>query len=69
MIFTTLFLLDHMGNEENWWSAGEGFKTPRGIISYHFIGSNATTVSTWKVAGNLGGEDVGIYSPLFRSYH
>ncbi|KAJ6516256.1 glycoside hydrolase family 35 protein [Mycena sanguinolenta] len=50
-------LQDHMGNEENWWAAGEDFKTPRGILSYSFPGSVATTVSEWKVAGNLGGED------------
>ncbi|KAJ7229001.1 glycoside hydrolase family 35 protein [Mycena pura] len=50
-------LQDHMGNEENWWAAGEDFKTPRGILRYSFMGSNATTVSVWKVAGNLGGED------------
>ncbi|KAJ7179483.1 glycoside hydrolase family 35 protein [Mycena filopes] len=49
-------LQDHMGNEENWWAAGEDFKTPRGILSYAFTGSPATTVSLWKVAGNLGGE-------------
>ncbi|KAJ7237206.1 glycoside hydrolase family 35 protein [Mycena haematopus] len=50
-------LQDHMGNEENWWAAGDDFKTPRGILSYSFQGSVATTVSEWKVAGNLGGEN------------
>ncbi|KAJ6538991.1 glycoside hydrolase family 35 protein [Mycena capillaripes] len=50
-------LQDHMGNEENWEAAGEDFKTPRGILSYSFTGSAATTVSVWKVAGNLGGEN------------
>ncbi|KAJ7367956.1 galactose-binding domain-like protein [Mycena albidolilacea] len=49
-------LQDHMGNEENWWAAGDAFKTPHGILSYSFPGSVATTVSVWKVAGNLGGE-------------
>ncbi|KAJ6510194.1 glycoside hydrolase family 35 protein [Mycena vitilis] len=49
-------LQDHMGNEENWWAAADDFKTPRGILSYSFIGSAATNVSVWKVAGNLGGE-------------
>ncbi|KAJ7590547.1 glycoside hydrolase family 35 protein [Mycena floridula] len=48
---------DHMGLEENWTSAQDFFKNPRGILSYSFVGSNSTTVSTWKVTGNLGGED------------
>ncbi|KAJ7283442.1 glycoside hydrolase family 35 protein [Mycena rebaudengoi] len=50
-------LQDHMGYEANWWAAGEGFKTPRGITSYSFTGSNTTAVSVWKVAGNVGGEN------------
>ncbi|ESK93618.1 glycoside hydrolase family 35 protein [Moniliophthora roreri MCA 2997] len=50
-------LQDHMGYNENWAAAGEDFKTPRGIRSYSFIGSNSTSVSVWKVTGNLGGED------------
>ncbi|KAF8211508.1 glycoside hydrolase family 35 protein [Mycena galopus ATCC 62051] len=49
-------LQDHMGNEENWWAAANDFQTPRGILSYSFLGSVTTTVSEWKVAGNLGGE-------------
>lgn len=47
-----------MGNEENWTAASEDFKTPRGILDYSFMGSSATTVSVWKIAGNLGGESV-----------
>ncbi|KAF7331749.1 Beta-galactosidase [Mycena kentingensis (nom. inval.)] len=50
-------LQDHMGNEENWWAAGEGFKTPRGILRYSFVGVNSTVAGLWKVAGNLGGEN------------
>ncbi|KAF8665643.1 hypothetical protein AX16_000098 [Volvariella volvacea WC 439] len=49
-------LQDHMGYELNWWAAGEFFKIPRGITGYSFIGGSNTTVS-WKVTGNLGGED------------
>ncbi|KAJ6627468.1 glycoside hydrolase superfamily [Mycena sp. CBHHK59/15] len=49
-------LQDHMGYEEDWASASDDFKTPRGILSYSFLGSNATSVSVWKIAGNLGGE-------------
>ncbi|KAF4619802.1 hypothetical protein D9613_005465 [Agrocybe pediades] len=50
-------LQDHMGYEEDWASASDDFKTPRGIMSYSFIGSPLTVVNTWKVAGNLGGEE------------
>ncbi|KDR83515.1 hypothetical protein GALMADRAFT_56290 [Galerina marginata CBS 339.88] len=49
-------LQDHMGYEEDWTAASDSFKNPRGIISYSFIGSPSTTVSQWKIAGNLGGE-------------
>jgi len=48
---------DHMGYEEDWWAAGDAFKTPRGILNYTFVGSTTTTVSTWKLTGNLGGEN------------
>jgi len=51
-------LQDHMGYEEDWASASDDFKTPRGVMSYSFVGSPSTVVNTWKVAGNLGGEDV-----------
>jgi hypothetical protein len=55
-------LQDHMGYEEDWWAGSDNFKTPRGILSYFFVGSSGTEISVWKLAGNLGGEDV---SPLF----
>ncbi|KAF5370168.1 hypothetical protein D9758_001409 [Tetrapyrgos nigripes] len=50
-------LQDHMGIETNWWSADDFFKTPRGIQSFEFLGSNETQVTVWKVTGNLGGEN------------
>ncbi|KAG6825879.1 hypothetical protein H0H93_016988, partial [Arthromyces matolae] len=46
-----------MGLEEDWWAAGDDFKTPRGILNYRFVGTNVPAVSVWKVTGNLGGED------------
>jgi hypothetical protein len=52
-------LQDHMGYEEDWTAATDDFKIPRGILSYSFVGSTTTTVSQWKVTGNLGGESVG----------
>lgn len=53
-------LQDHMGYEEDWWAASDYFKLPRGILSYELVGANATKV-TWKVTGNLGGEDVSFF--------
>lgn len=55
--YAITILQDHMGYEEDW-SADDDFKTPRGILNYSFVGGSGTEVSTWKVAGNLGGEDV-----------
>ncbi|KAG6900105.1 hypothetical protein C0993_002789 [Termitomyces sp. T159_Od127] len=49
-------LQDHMGLEEDWSAASDGFKTPRGIINYTLFGTSVPTVSVWKVTGNLGGE-------------
>ena len=51
-------LQDHMGYEEDWTAASDAFKSPRGIWSYSFVGSASTTVSVWKLTGNLGGESV-----------
>ncbi|KDR69947.1 hypothetical protein GALMADRAFT_1351204 [Galerina marginata CBS 339.88] len=53
---TITILQDHMGYEEDFTAGSDSFKAPRGILSYSFVGSTTTTVSTWKVAGNLGGE-------------
>ncbi|KAG9316763.1 glycoside hydrolase family 35 protein [Chiua virens] len=54
--YVLTILQDHMGYEEDWTAASDGFKTPRGILSYSFVDGPGTEVSTWKVAGNLGGE-------------
>ncbi|KDR82476.1 hypothetical protein GALMADRAFT_57522 [Galerina marginata CBS 339.88] len=45
-----------MGYEEDFTARSDHFKAPRGILSYSFVGSTTTIVSSWKVAGNLGGE-------------
>jgi hypothetical protein len=50
-------LQDHQGLNEDWTAGSDDFKTPRGILNYSFLGSPNTTVS-WKLTGNLGGEDV-----------
>lgn len=54
-------LQDHMGYEGDWWAASDLFKSPRGIVGYSFVGSETTTVSVWKVSGNLGGETVRVH--------
>jgi len=59
-------VIDHMGNDEHYYP-GDGYantdmKTPRGILNYTLAGRPATAV-TWKVTGNLHGED---YVDLIR---
>jgi hypothetical protein len=54
-------LQDHMGLETDWWAAQDWFKIPRGILNYTFPGSPETVVDTWKLTGNLGGEDVSLF--------
>ena len=53
-------LQDHMGYEGDWTVASDWFKRPRGILDFYFTGSGNTTVDTWKLTGNLGGEDVSL---------
>lgn len=48
-VFT--ILIDNMGLDENG-VGGDEAKNPRGILDYNF-----TTPLTWKLTGNLGGED------------
>ncbi|GKZ39815.1 hypothetical protein AbraIFM66950_001273 [Aspergillus brasiliensis] len=53
-VFTVL--QDHMGNEQNGHVYGDNSKRPRGILDYTVGGRNASEI-TWKLTGNLGGED------------
>lgn len=49
-------VIDHMGTETNWTPGYDQAKTPRGIL-YYTLGSNSTnTTVSWKLTGNLGGE-------------
>ncbi|KAJ7688379.1 glycoside hydrolase superfamily [Mycena rosella] len=59
------FVSDHMGNEENWWAAGDGFKTPRGILRYSFTESSTTTTRGPLNEGGLFGERQGWHLPGF----
>lgn len=49
-VFT--ILIDNMGLDEDYDVGGDTQKNPRGILSYDFA-----SAITWKVTGNLGGED------------
>lgn len=49
-VFT--ILIDNMGLDENYDVGGDVQKNPRGILDYDFA-----SAITWKVTGNLGGED------------
>ena len=48
-------LIDHMGLDENWPANDQTMKDPRGILDYDLSGRDKSTVS-WKMTGNLGGE-------------
>lgn len=53
-------VIDHMGEETNWTPGYDMMKTPRGILSYALTGGGGGSSQgdiTWKVTGNLGGED------------
>lgn len=45
-----------MGEETSWTPGYDTMKTPRGVLNYALSGHPQTDVS-WKVTGNLGGED------------
>lgn len=49
-------LIDHMGLTENTYIGVEGVKEPRGILNYSLSG-HAQSDITWKMTGNIGGED------------
>lgn len=50
--YVITILLDNMGLDENGTVGSDDAKNPRGILDYTF----ATDI-TWKITGNLGGED------------
>ncbi|OCT47613.1 putative beta-galactosidase A [Cladophialophora carrionii] len=49
-------LIDHMGMEESGVVGTDKMKTPRGILDYALAGYDKSAV-TWRLTGNLGGED------------
>ncbi|KAL2202165.1 glycoside hydrolase family 35 protein [Sarocladium strictum] len=54
-------LQDHMGYSMSWTANTELYKQARGISGYNLTSSDGTIIEhkdvTWKVQGNLGGED------------
>ena len=48
-------LIDHTGTETNWTPGFDQVKTPRGILDYALSGYSQSAI-TWKLTGNLGGE-------------
>ncbi|KAL2869373.1 glycoside hydrolase family 35 protein [Aspergillus lucknowensis] len=53
-VFTVV--VDNMGLNENWIVGQDEMKKPRGILNYRLPGHAADDI-TWKLTGNLGGED------------
>lgn len=49
-------VVDNMGLDEDWTVGTETMKNPRGVLDYNIPGLAKTAV-TWKLTGNLGGED------------
>ncbi|KAF2461199.1 putative beta-galactosidase [Lineolata rhizophorae] len=49
-------IIDHMGLDEDWTVGTDTMKNPRGILDYDLAGHDKADV-TWKLTGNLGGED------------
>lgn len=49
-------VIDNMGLDEDWTIGTETMKNPRGILNYKLDGHDQSDV-TWKLTGNLGGED------------
>jgi hypothetical protein len=54
--YVVTVVIDNMGLDENWTIGTETMKNPRGILDYQISGHNKSSVS-WKLTGNLGGED------------
>lgn len=49
-------VIDNMGLDEDWTVGSDEMKDPRGILNYGLSGHSANAI-TWKLTGNLGGED------------
>lgn len=54
--YTITVVVDNQGLDENWTIGTETMKNPRGILDYKLSGRSQSDIS-WKLTGNLGGED------------
>lgn len=54
--YVLTIVVDNMGLDEDWTVGSEEMKDPRGILDYTLSGRSADAI-TWKLTGNLGGED------------
>ncbi|THC91551.1 hypothetical protein EYZ11_008991 [Aspergillus tanneri] len=54
--YVIIVVVDTMGLDEDWTVGTDEMKNPRGILNYKLSGHDAVDV-TWKLTGNLGGED------------
>lgn len=68
--YTLTVVMDSLGFNENLTPGNDDMKAPRGILDYKLHASKAangsdrvTPITSWKLAGNLGGED---YKDRFR---
>ncbi|KAF2145801.1 glycoside hydrolase family 35 protein [Aplosporella prunicola CBS 121167] len=50
-------VVDNMGLNEDWTVGTDEMKNPRGVLAYELDGHDDQADVTWKLAGNLGGED------------
>jgi len=53
--YVLTILVDNNGLDENWVVGPDLMKAPRGILNYDLTGRNQSVI-TWKLTGNLGGE-------------
>jgi hypothetical protein len=53
---TILVVIDNQGLDQTWTIGTETGKNPRGILDYKLAGHAQSAIS-WKLTGNLGGED------------
>ncbi|KAJ4320159.1 hypothetical protein N0V94_003520 [Neodidymelliopsis sp. IMI 364377] len=54
--YTITVVIDNQGLDQTWTIGTETGKNPRGILNYVLAGHDQSDV-TWKLTGNLGGED------------
>ena len=54
--YTITILTDNMGLDEDFTTGDDTNKNPRGILDYELTGREDSAI-TWKITGNLGGED------------